>query len=373
MDRALGALPVVAEYSRRLDLVGIIDRACPVRDVAIVSHGQVIEALIANRLTSPAPMWRVGDWAQEWAVEQALGTDPGALNDDRIARALDAVAPELERIVGSVGAQAISAFGLDVARLHWDMTSVSLYGAYEVTDPDHPAPRFGHPKDRRPDLRQIQSGLAVTGDGAVPVFHRAYAGGAGEVSQVAAAMRACRDLAGPRRFLLVGDSKLVSYSNFAVALGTPPVAAAALVGVIGVASVVGRLVMGAVAERLGRIRTFQACFAVLGASFAIWFAAGSYAVLVVFAAVLGVGYGGWIALQPAVIAERPRGLGGVVGLVYTSGGIGALLGAPVAGVLVDASGGYAWAIAFAGICGIGSFVALLPLGRGDVVVGSPAL
>lgn len=213
VDKALGALPVVAEFSRRLDLVGIIDRACPVRDVAIVSHGQVIEALIANRLTSPAPMWRVGDWAREWAVEQALGVEAAALNDDRIARALDAVAPELDRIVGSVGVQAIAAFGLDVARLHWDMTSISLYGAYEQTDPDHPAPRFGHPKDRRPDLKQIQTGLAVTGDGAVPVFHRAYAGGAGEVSQVAAAMRACRDLAGPRRFLLVGDSKLVSYAN----------------------------------------------------------------------------------------------------------------------------------------------------------------
>ena len=208
VDNALGALPVVAEFSRRLDLVGIIDRACPVRDVAIVSHGQVIEALIANRLSAPAPMWRVADWAREWAVEQALGVEAAALNDDRIARALDAIAPELDRIVGSVGARAIAAFGLDVARLHWDMTSVSLYGVYEDTDPDHPAPRFGHPKDRRPDLKQIQTGLAVTADGAVPVFHRAYAGGAGEVSQVSAAMRACRDLAGPRRFLLVGDSKI---------------------------------------------------------------------------------------------------------------------------------------------------------------------
>jgi transposase len=146
-------------------------------------------------------------------VDQALGIMGSALNDDRIARALDAVAPELDRIVGSVGAQAIAAFGLDVSRLHWDMTSVSLYGAYEQTDPDHPAPKFGHPKDRRPDLKQIQTGLAVTGDGAVPVFHRAYSGGAGEVSQVSAAMQACRDLAGPRRFLLVGDSKLVSYTN----------------------------------------------------------------------------------------------------------------------------------------------------------------
>jgi len=122
VDKALGALPVVAEYSRRLDLVGIIDRACPVRDVAILTHGQVIEALVANRLTSPAPMWRVADWAQEWAVEQALGIEAAALNDDRIARALDAIAPELDRIVGSVGAQAIAVFGLDVARLRWDMT-----------------------------------------------------------------------------------------------------------------------------------------------------------------------------------------------------------------------------------------------------------
>jgi hypothetical protein len=64
VDKALGALPVIAEYSRRLDLAGIIDRVCPVRDVAIVTHGQVIEALVANRLTSPMPMVRVAEWAR---------------------------------------------------------------------------------------------------------------------------------------------------------------------------------------------------------------------------------------------------------------------------------------------------------------------
>jgi hypothetical protein len=213
VEKALGALPVIAEYSRRLDLAGIIDRVCPVRDVAILTHGQVIEALVANRLTSPMPMVRVADWAREWAVAETFGITTCALNDDRIARALDAVAPQLEAIVGSVGARAISRFGLEVARLHWDMTSISLYGAYQDPDADHPAPRFGHPKDRRPDLKQIQAGMAVTADGAVPIFHRAYPGGAGEVGQVSAAMRACRELAGPRRFLLVGDSKLVSYAN----------------------------------------------------------------------------------------------------------------------------------------------------------------
>jgi len=217
VDKALGALPVIADFCRRLDLAGIIDRACPVREVALVTHGQVIEALVANRLTSPAPLVHVQDWARQWAVEEVWGIEAAVLNDDRIGRALDAIAPGLEQIVGSVGARAIGGFGLDVSRCHWDLTSISLYGAYPDPDDGFPAPRHGHPKDRRPDLKQVQTGLAVTGDhaGGVPVFHRAYDGGAGEVAQVIGAMTSLKKLAGRRRLLLVGDSKLVSYPNLA--------------------------------------------------------------------------------------------------------------------------------------------------------------
>jgi transposase len=215
VDKALGALPVVADFCRRLDVAGIVDRLCPVREVALVTHGEVIEALIANRLTSPAPLVRVQDWAQAWAVAEVWGIDPAVLNDDRIGRALDAAAPELDQIVGSVGARAIAAFGVDVARLHWDMTSISLYGDYDDPDQQFPAPRYGHPKDRRPDLKQVQAGIGVSGDGGIPVFHRAYDGGAGEVAQVIGAMTALKQLAGPRRMLLVGDSKLISYANLA--------------------------------------------------------------------------------------------------------------------------------------------------------------
>jgi transposase len=215
MEKALGALPVVADFCRRLDIAGIVDRACPVRDIAYATHGQVIEALVANRLTSPAPLVHVEDWARAWAVEEVFGLSPDVLNDDRIGRALDAVAPELAGIVGSVGARAIAGFGVDVARIHWDMTSISLYGAYRSPDRDYIEPRFGHPKDRRPDLLQVQAGLAVSADGGIPLWHRAYDGGAGEVAQVVPAMEALTHLAGERRFLMVGDSKLVSYSNLA--------------------------------------------------------------------------------------------------------------------------------------------------------------
>ncbi|MHB8247036.1 MAG: IS1634 family transposase [Acidimicrobiales bacterium] len=209
VEKALGALPVIAEFCRRLDICGIVDQAAPVRDIAYVTHGQVIEALVANRLTSPTPLVHVEDWARAraWAIEEVFDLTPEVLNDDRIGRALDAVAPELAGIIGSIGTRAIAEFGVDVARIHWDMTSVSLYGAYRSPDSDYIEPRFGHPKDRRPDLLQVQAGLAVSADGGIPIWHRAYDGGPGEVAQVVPAMEALSKLAGERRFLMVGDSK----------------------------------------------------------------------------------------------------------------------------------------------------------------------
>jgi hypothetical protein len=212
VEKALGALPVVRDVLARLDLVSVVDRLCPVRDIARVSHDEAI-AVVANRLTSPTPLLHVEQWARAWAVEEMFGLPADALNDDRVGRALDALAEQCEAVVGSIGAAAIAAYGIDVARIHWDMTSISLYGDYPEIDDDYAAPQFGHPKDRRPDLKQVQIGLAVTGDGGIPLLARAFDGGAAEVCQVTTAMRALREVAGVRRFLLVGDSKFVSYAN----------------------------------------------------------------------------------------------------------------------------------------------------------------
>jgi transposase len=218
VERRLGALPASAEFLRRLDVAGIVDELCPIRDVAHVTHGQVIEVLVANRLSVPTSMVRVGDWARGWAVEEVFGVEPELLNDDRLARALDAIAPHLDEITGSVGAQAIAEFGIDTAQIHWDLTSMSMFGAYEDQEEGFPQVRYGHPKDRRVDLKQIQAGLAVTRDGGVPVFHRVYDGGAGEVAQVVGAMKALRKIADRKDFLLVADSKLVSHPNITALL-----------------------------------------------------------------------------------------------------------------------------------------------------------
>ena len=115
---------------------------------------------------------------------------------------------------------------------------------------------------------------------------------------------------------------------------------ALLIGIIGAASVVGRLALGAVGAKVDLMRLYQCCVGALAASYVIWiFAGANYMVLVLFALCMGTAYGGWIALSPAVTAHLfgPVGLGGVLGALYTSAGIGGLVGPPLIGVMIDAA------------------------------------
>ena len=77
--------------------------------------------------------------------------------------------------------------GLDVTQVHYDLTTVELYGAYEVETaegqpPPTPLPTYGRTKSGRKHVKQVQLGLDVTGDGGVPVGHLPLDGNAGEVT-----------------------------------------------------------------------------------------------------------------------------------------------------------------------------------------------
>lgn len=117
--------------------------------------------------------------------------------------------------------------------------------------------------------------------------------------------------------------------------------AAVLLGIIGMASIVGRLALGAFAAKVGILALFRWACLGLALSFLIWLAAGtSYPILIAFAIVLGVAYGGIIALSPAVLAQLfgTIGMGGILGALYTANGFGGLIGPPVMGRIIDASG-----------------------------------
>jgi MFS family permease len=150
---------------------------------------------------------------------------------------------------------------------------------------------------------------------------------------------------------------------YAQGIGIKAVAAAALVGFIGFASTAGRLGLGPIADRFGLIVTYRYCILALGICFSLWLYGNSYAMLVTFALVMGASYGGAVALTPAVVAELfgTRGLGVILGTLYTGSAIGTLLGPPFCGALVDRTGSYQWAIVFTMAVTIASYVILLPL------------
>ena len=134
----------------------------------------------------------------------------------------------------------------------------------------------------------------------------------------------------------------VHLPSYAVSSGTGEVAAAALVGLIGAASIVGRLALGVVAARTGVLRAYQGCYAVMTGSFLLWLGSPGYGRLALLALLLGLGYGGFVALGPPLMAELfgVRGLGGLLGVLYTSAALGSAVGPPAAAALASAAGGW---------------------------------
>jgi MFS family permease len=152
---------------------------------------------------------------------------------------------------------------------------------------------------------------------------------------------------------------------YAQGIGIKAVAAAALVGFIGFASTAGRLGLGPLANRFGLIVTYRYCLLALGMCFSLWLYGKSYGRLVAFALIMGASYGGAVALTPAVVAELfgTRGLGVILGTLYTGSAIGTLLGPPFCGALIDWTGSDRLAILFTMTLTIAAYVILLPLER----------
>jgi MFS family permease len=124
--------------------------------------------------------------------------------------------------------------------------------------------------------------------------------------------------------------------------------AALLVGIVGATSVAGRIGISAFARRAGPVRLFQFCLALQPPAYLVWLlSGGNYGLLVLFALLLGVAYGGFVALGPVVTAHLfvVVGLGSVLGLLFLGAGVGGLIGPPVAGWLAEASDGHTLPIA----------------------------
>jgi transposase len=204
--REVGSLLLVRHYLQRLGLVKIVDEAVPQRGRAQLTHGEVVAALIANRLSAPAPLYDVAGWASSAAVHELLDVPAALLGDDRLGRALEAFAPVAAAVRGAAMLTAIDTFGADAARLHLDLTTLSVSGAYPGSD------LVGKGwSSSRTVQRQVRV-LAASNSTGVPLYVRPHPGSAAELTCLGQAMD---ELAGllPPGLLVVADSALGHWKN----------------------------------------------------------------------------------------------------------------------------------------------------------------
>jgi transposase len=230
--QVIGALPVIQAYFDKLDLAATIDRLVPWQGE--VPLGTLTEILIANRLLAPKPLYRLGEWAEQAGLTGFYQLSAQQLNDDLFGRALARLAVHAPDAEAALVLRAVKVFRLDLSKIHYDITTVELFGAYQnyvqqlatqtqgqqtqaqpAPGPDYrpPVPTYGRSKSGRKDLKQVQLGLNVLGDGAVPLLHTPLDGNTAEASTHQANLQRLRAVLPTSKFLLISDSKGDSQDN----------------------------------------------------------------------------------------------------------------------------------------------------------------
>lgn len=210
-----GPLVLVNPILEKMDIRKIVNLHCPADTRLEIPVGDVIYALVANRLCSPEPLMHVGEWADYSGAEFLLGTPAEALNDDRLARALDAIFLKRWNILADIALHVSKRFNVSLAKLHYDPTSFHFTGEYnEQSDDPSLLPSIkpfkievGRHASPGHHIKEAQVGvnLANDGKGPVPFFYHSADGSANGHIAVAKNLQHLLKYLKPKRLLMVTD------------------------------------------------------------------------------------------------------------------------------------------------------------------------
>ena len=185
--RPVAHLPLILGMLRKLNVASIIDELIPPHPDNVISCGTGVEALVLAILDGDHALYKVGSNLEARGLLPLLQEhlERESLNDYRLGHVLDELfAANLNRVFGALSLQALSVYGIEVAWLHQDTTTLSLYGAYEEETaspsdestaaaaseaPAIPRPAYGYSKDHRGDLKQVVLSLGVSGQDGLPL------------------------------------------------------------------------------------------------------------------------------------------------------------------------------------------------------------
>lgn len=149
---------------------------------------------------------------------------------------------------------------------------------------------------------------------------------------------------------------------FAQDHGISHAVAVAIFSMLGFGSIAGRLAVGGLADRLDRGLSLAAVIFGISAMLMWWLIADSVWQLTLFALIFGSCWGGFVALYPSLTVDYfgGRNASGIIGILYTAGAIGTLVGPKLVGDGFDLFHSYSLPIlASAGCALVAAFLILL--------------
>jgi transposase len=224
-------LPLVKAYADKIGLVEVINQVVPTE--MEVDPGTIVLGMILDTLSGRSPLYRLEEFFthQDTALLLGKAVAPEVFNDDTVGRILERLYDVgTMKIFTACAVRADQVYGLDKRYVHFDTTSISVYGDYlppeGQPDPQEQAVPFtithGYSKDKRPDLKQfVFSTLCV--DRAVPLWGKPEDGNASDktvnntvLSDIATFL--AKHGVAPGAYIYVADAALVTEDNLA-ALG----------------------------------------------------------------------------------------------------------------------------------------------------------
>jgi transposase len=215
--KTIGSIYLLKPFTNALQIREIIDRIVPMeRDSGGLTHGEVVEQLVLNRLNDPCPLARIEDWAENTGIRELFQICPEELNDDRLGRALDAIEPYINDIEEAIVLSCFSRFSkIDTSRILWDLTSFYFEGDHDASD----LIRYGYNRDQKKDKKQAVVELNVTAGDGIPVAHRTLPGNASDQKQALKNMDTLRKRLKNKDFLVIGDRAMFTKDNLAGLIG----------------------------------------------------------------------------------------------------------------------------------------------------------
>ncbi|HEY4001949.1 MAG TPA: IS1634 family transposase [Candidatus Xenobia bacterium] len=203
-------IPLVHRILQDVKFGEVIGELCA--DEGDVPVEKVLEAMVHCRQqhSTTVPLYEMQKWFSNTILPNVLGVPSSKINDVRLGRVLERVAPVARVAWVRLISEAHKAYGLDLSLAIYDTSSVYVEGEYE----DSELMRFGYSRDSKPNCKQFNLGLDVTGDDGIPLLYHLTPGNTEDSSTVPENLRDLQrlyqSLGAPDSLCVLGDRAMLT-------------------------------------------------------------------------------------------------------------------------------------------------------------------